>query len=414
MFEAIIITLREGVEAALVLAIALSFLRRRERPDLVTPLFAGAAVAVVASGIAAFVLGHLTLNEELTEGITMLIGAVLVFSLVWYMWRAGPRMKTEVESGMEKAASGLGALGMFLFSFGMIFREGLETAVFLSAAHFNSQGVGIWIGALAGLAAATVFGVLFVRGMIRIPLKPFFTVTSAVLSLLGLQLLVGGLHELSEAEVIPSSRTEMALIGPIVKSELLLFTLTIALVAGWLLFAPQAAPAAARAGGAEARLARARQAEDRRRRRWTGALGLVVVVILATAFVQGSHVPGRAPAVPLTAAGGTVSIDAAAVADGHIHFYETEIGGQTARFFAIRVGNEVRTCFDGCEICGDVGYYESGHQLICRNCTSPIATATVGRAGGCNPVPLPSRVDSGRVIVNLADLADGWPRLEGH
>jgi FTR1 family protein len=415
MFEAIIITLREGVEAALVLAIALSFLRRRQRLDLAPPLFAGAATALIASIGAAFVVSRLPLNAELTEGIIMLVGAVLVFSLVWFMWRAAPHMKAEVETAVEKASvAGAGAAGMFLFSFGMIFREGLETAVFLSAARFNSEGIGIWIGALIGLAAAGAFGVLFVRGMIRIPLKPFFTVTSAVLMLLGFQLLVGGLHELSEAQVIPSSRTEMAIIGPIVKSELLLFALTIALVAGWLLFAPVETPATTATEGAEGRLARARQSDDRRRRRWTGALGMAVVVVLATAFVQGSRTPARQIGTPLVATDGAVTFDAAPLDDGHPQFFETETAGETVRFFAIRVGDEIRTCFDGCEICGDIGYFQDGGDLVCRNCTSPIPATTLGRSGGCNPVPLPSRAEGGRVIVNEADLASGWPRLKGH
>src|SRR5437870_3053020 len=82
-----------------------------------------------------------------------------------------------------------------------------------------------WSGAALGLALAVGFGVLFVRGTLRIPLKPFFSLTTAVLLLISIQLLVGGLHELSEAEVLPASRREMAIIGPLVKNELLLFTL---------------------------------------------------------------------------------------------------------------------------------------------------------------------------------------------
>jgi len=415
MFEAIIITLREGVEAALVLAIALSFLRRRQRLDLVAPLFAGTAVAVVASGIAAVLISRIPYNQELTEGIIMLVGAVLVFSLVYFMWRAAPHMKHDVETAVERAAAGVGATGMFLFAFGMIFREGLETAVFLSAAHFNSQGIGIWLGAGLGLAVAVAFGVLFVRGMIRVPLGPFFTITSAVLVLLGLQLLVGGLHELSEAQLLPSSRTEMAILGPIVKNELILFTLTVALVAGWLLLAPVPAPAEAPdADGAQARLARARQTGDLRRRRWTGALGLLVVVVLATAFVQGSHVPAPEPASPLALENDRVSFATADLADGRAHFFQADAGNGTVRFFAMEVEGGVRTCLDGCEICGDIGYFKDGHNMVCRNCMSPIATGSLGRSGGCNPIPLPSHVEGDSLVVMLNDLEAALPRLKGH
>src|SRR5262249_15296464 len=187
-------------------------------------------------------------NQELAEGVAMLVGAGLVLTLVWWMWRSGPRMKQEIESGLERAARGPesgssgGGLAVFGFAFLMVFREGVETAVFLSATAFNSQGVGRWIGATAGLALAVVVGWLVSRGPLKIALKPFFSLTSAILLLIAFRLIVGGLHELSEAGLLPSSRTEMALIGPLVRSELLLLTLTVVLAAGWLLLGGRAAP----------------------------------------------------------------------------------------------------------------------------------------------------------------------------
>ncbi|HKQ57648.1 MAG TPA: FTR1 family protein, partial [Candidatus Eisenbacteria bacterium] len=248
MFEALIITLREGVEAVLVLAIALAFLRRRGRENLAPALYGGTGAALLLSVGVAWLATRVTWNEELAEGIAMLVGAALVATLVVWMWRAAPRMREEIEGGLTRATGNAqtgGVLGVFLFAFAMVFREGVETAVFLSAARFNSEGVSLWLGSLIGLALAIGFGVLFVRGSVRIPLRPFFTLTSAVLTLLALQLLAGGLHELSEAQVLPASKQEMAVIGPIVRSDLLLFTLSIALITAWLLFRRAPSPAAA-------------------------------------------------------------------------------------------------------------------------------------------------------------------------
>jgi FTR1 family protein len=420
MFESLVITLREGVEAALVLAIAWSLLRRRGLESLGGALFGGAAAALVASIAVAAWISRLTFNEELAEGIVMLVGAVLVLTLAYWMWKAGPRMKDEVESGIARAAGRPGpaaVLGIFLFSFGMVFREGVETAVFLSAVGFTSEGVGMWIAAGTGLMLAAAFGVLFVRGIVRIPLKPFFTLTSAVLVLLAFQLLVGGLHELSEAEVLPASRTEMAIIGPIVKNELLLFTLTVALVAGWLLVGPRGRPQPAAvpapAAGPEARLARAARRRERSRRRWTGIVGLAVVGFLATAFARGSQVPDKAPAEELAIEGGEVAFDAASLGNGSLRFYQLPVDGTPVRFFAISVDGDVRTCLDGCEICGDVGYFQDGVSVVCRNCTSPIVVKSLGRGGGCNPIPLPSRLDGGRVRIAVDDVRALTPLLQG-
>ena len=415
MFEALVITLREGVEAALVLAIASGLLRRQGRGDLLGPLLAGAGVALAASVVLAVLATRITYNEEIVEGTAMLVGAVFVLTLTVWMWRAAPRMKEEISSGLARGAA-RGALGVAAFGFVMVVREGFETAVFLAAAQFNSNGLQLWAGALLGLALATTFGVAFARGALKISLKPFFSLTTAVLLLVAFQLVVGGLHELSEGRVLPASRAEMALVGPIVKNELLLFTLTLALAVGWMLLGAGRSPApvpstsgpeAPRA--AEARLARAAAARERAWRRGFGALGLVVVALLAASFVSRARIPAAEPATELTADSGAVTFDAGLLADGRMHFFTAPTAAGSVRFFAIRVAGQVRTNLDACEICGPIGYFLEGGAAVCRNCTSPIALTSLGRPGGCNPVPLRSRLEGSRVVVELADLAAAAP-----
>src|SRR5512144_80307 len=120
MFEALVITLREGVEAVLVLAIALASLRRRGEAQLAGALYAGTALALAMSVGVAFLAMRVTWNQELAEGIAMLVGSALVVTLVVWMWRAAPRMREEIEAGLGRASNGataVSALGVFLFSF---------------------------------------------------------------------------------------------------------------------------------------------------------------------------------------------------------------------------------------------------------------------------------------------------------
>src|SRR5262245_24798745 len=117
MFEALVITLREGVEAVLVLAIALASLRRRGEGHLAPALYAGTALALALSVGVAALATRVTWNEELAEGIAMLIGAALVISLVVWMWRAAPHMKAEIESGLARATSGGTVAGVVFFAF---------------------------------------------------------------------------------------------------------------------------------------------------------------------------------------------------------------------------------------------------------------------------------------------------------
>ena len=97
-----------------------------------------------------------------------------------------------------------------------------------------------------------------------------------------------------------------------------------------------------------------------------------------------------------------------------MHFFEAPLGQGSVRFFAIRVGSDVRTNLDACEICGPIGYFLEGGTVVCRNCTSPIALSSLGRRGGCNPIPVRSRVEGSRVVVDVADLAAAAPLARGH
>ena len=117
----------------------------------------------------------------------------------------------------------------------MIFREGVETVLMLTAVRFDTSGVLDIAGVVLGLGLAVLFGVSFVRGTIRINLRSFFRMTTVILMVIVVQLAITGLHELSESQVLPSSRREMALIGPIVSNEVFFFVAILALAGAMLL-----------------------------------------------------------------------------------------------------------------------------------------------------------------------------------
>ena len=178
-------------------------------------------------------------------------------------------------------------------------------------------------------------------------------------------------------------------------------------------------PPGAAAAGPEVRLERARHAREGARRRWTGLVALVVVGLLATAFVQRSRLPAQAPAEPLVFEHGSASFDPHRLEDGRLHFFQVTLADprsgtpRSLRFFGVRVNGEIRTCFDACEICGDKGYFQDAGAVVCRNCTSPIVLASLGQTGGCNPIPLPHTLEGGRCVVRERDLAAALPRLSG-
>src|SRR5438046_8316774 len=97
----------------------------------------------------------------------------------------------------------------------MVLREGVETVLILGAVSLNSTELLSFLGTLLGVSVAILFGVMFVKGSVRINLQKFFRVTTVILFFVAAQLIISGLHELSENGVLPSSREEMAIIGPI-------------------------------------------------------------------------------------------------------------------------------------------------------------------------------------------------------
>src|SRR6202023_2658218 len=128
----------------------------------------------------------------------------------------------KVEAYAVRAGRAAG-LGIFLFVFLMVVREGAELALILRAVEMSTEGLQTWIGTILGIAAAVAVGVFFFKGTLRVPLHRFFAVTSAILMLVAFQLALTGLHELSEAQWLPSSKREMAIIGPIVRNDLFFF-----------------------------------------------------------------------------------------------------------------------------------------------------------------------------------------------
>ncbi len=117
----------------------------------------------------------------------------------------------------------------------MIFREGVETVLMLMATPTRASGHPRGFSRYRRITLATLFGIAFVRGTIRVNLGQFFNMTTAILMVVVFQLAVTGLHELSESGVLPSSKTEMALIGPVVKNDIFFFVTILALAAAMML-----------------------------------------------------------------------------------------------------------------------------------------------------------------------------------
>ena len=411
MLSAFLIALREGVEASLVVGIILVYLSRTGRSHLARFVWYGVAAAAALSLVAALALERWRISEDGFEGLLLLLAAVFVITMIVWMNRVARHLKKEIEQKVEARAVRAGdaaGWGIFLFVFLMVLREGAELALILRAVELSSEGLQTWIGTIVGIAAAVAVGIFFFNGTLRVPLHRFFAATSIILMLVAFQLGLTGLHELSEAQWLPSSKAEMAIIGPIVRNELFFFVFIFGAAALLVLREWQSAShakAAKQVGGeAEKRLL---EFQNRRQRRWMAAAAsacLVVILVLTADFIY-ARANSAPPAVtPLAAQNDQVRLPIAQVGDGNLHLFQTDVGGQSIRFMIIKKPDGWGTALDACRICGAEGYRQDGQNVVCRHCGSAIYVPSIGQAGGCNPIGVPSRIDGSDLVVNLSSL----------
>ena len=411
MLSAFLIALREGVEASLVVGIILVYLARTSRSHLTRYVWGGVAAAVALSLAVAIALERFNISEDGFEGLLLLLAAAFVVTMVVWMNRIARHLKKEIEDKVESYASRAGSAagwGIALFVFLMVLREGAELALILRAVELSTEGLQTWIGTLAGITAAILVGLFFFKGTLKVPLHRFFAVTSAILTLVAIQLAVTGLHELSEARWIPSSKTEMALLGPIVRNELFFFIFVFGAAAFMIFREWQSATLSkamkSAANDAERRLM---EAQNRRQRFWMMAAGvasLTVILALTADFIYAKVNAAPVQAREVTAVNNIVRIPVSEVQDGNLHLFTLKANGQSIRFMVIKKPNGYGTALDACLICGAEGYRQEGQNVMCRHCASAIYIPSIGQKGGCNPIGFTSQVDSNEIAIDVSAL----------
>ncbi|HVB86377.1 MAG TPA: Fe-S-containing protein [Candidatus Dormibacteraeota bacterium] len=411
MISALLVALREGVEAALVVGIVLVYLDRSGRSSLKRYAWAGVILATLASIAAAVALQQLRISEDGFEGVLMLVASALVVTVIIWMNSVAHSLRKEIENRVasyaEKTTRAAG-WGIGAFVFFMVVREGAELVLILRAVELSTKGLQVWIGTILGIALAVAVGYFFFQGTLRIPLHRFFRATSIILMVVAFQLALTGLHELSEAMWIWSSKMEMATIGPIVRNEVFFFAVILGVAALVVLrewFGARRPPEDPSLNAAERRKL---EWEFKKQRRWSFAaasLCAIVVISLAAEFAYARVTNAQTPATILRGQNGEVSIPLSQLRDTNMHFYTADVDNAAVRFFVIHEnGGDYVVALDACQICGWAGYRQEGQNVVCRNCGATIYIPSIGEKGGCNPIPVKSSVDGESVVIDLSAL----------
>lgn len=205
MLETAVITFREGMEAFLIVAICIAYLKRTGRPHLLKAVFAAIVVAIIVSGILGVWLESIAGNPA-AEGALAMVAGVLVATLTVHMIKAAKTISKSITNRLEKSAqkSGIWAsIGIFVFVALMITREGMETALMMNGIKYESSPTSMMIGAVLGLLLACAAAYMWQKKSHLIQLGRFLQVTAIFLLLFAAHLFMYGFHELTEAMAIP-------------------------------------------------------------------------------------------------------------------------------------------------------------------------------------------------------------------
>lgn len=208
MLSASLITLREGLEAALIVGIVLGYLQQIGRRDRTSLVWAGVGLAALLSTIIAVAMRAIGAEleepfEQIFEGSTMVLAVIVLTWMIFWMRSQGRLIKGTLERNVQTAIMRGEKWGLFGLAFFAVFREGLETALFLAANTFAADTQGTLIGALIGIALAVTLGVLIYRYAVRLNMKLFFDATSILLIVFAAGLITHAVHEFQEIGWLP-------------------------------------------------------------------------------------------------------------------------------------------------------------------------------------------------------------------
>jgi uncharacterized membrane protein len=195
-----------------------------------------------------------------------------------------------------------------------------------------------------------------------------------------------------------------------VKNETFFFITILAMAAAMMIWEWRKRRAT-RTDGLEGAALRKVRSNARRERLWmiaSSTAACVFILLITAEFIYARQSTALSASTPVTLENGAVRIPVASVTGGVLHRYELADGGIHVRFIAIeKPDHTIATALDACMICGTQGFYQKGPEMICRNCASAIVTSTVGTKGGCNPIPLPSHIDNGTIVIDAAAFDPG-------
>jgi high-affinity iron transporter len=208
VIPALLITLREGLEASLIVTLIAAYLARTGRREALPKVWLGVVAAALASAVAGIVVAVgaaelSTKQQELFEGFASVAAAGVLTWMIFWMRRQARSIKSELEQKTDRALASGSAAALVALAFVAVVREGLETVLFMYAAFkSSSSAAATGTGAVLGLVTAIAIGYGIYAGGVHLNLRRFFQITGGLIVIVSAGLLAGAVHELNEGGVL--------------------------------------------------------------------------------------------------------------------------------------------------------------------------------------------------------------------
>jgi high-affinity iron transporter len=224
MIASLVLSLREGLEAALIIGIVLGALRRTGHSHLNRYVWFGVVSAFVVSLLVALLLRLVDKElvgtaEQIFEGVTLLLAAAVLTWMIFWMQKQSGSLRSELDNKVNQAASLGGQGALFFLAFISVFREGIELALYLTASSLTSSATQTLIGTSIGLTSAAILGYLLYTTALRLNLKRFFQITALILILFAGGLVAHSVAEFNEAGVIPAIISPIWNLNPLLNDQ---------------------------------------------------------------------------------------------------------------------------------------------------------------------------------------------------
>ncbi|MBM7624736.1 Fe-S-containing protein [Sporohalobacter salinus] len=418
MLETLIMTLKYGLELAILSGVLFGFIYKTKQKKLSLYGYGSLGLALLFSILLAYSMVNLRIEKEL-KTLLSFTGFILTVIMIGWIWRQKVIYQSisNTEDKLSRSSSFLSKVIIFIFGLYLGIKFETELLLFptritvdsMLTTGFNTELLLKYVGGVLGIVLAVGFTVVLIKAHKKMTVKQSrnLAILTYIVNLLRLGIL--SFYGLMIKDIIEVTPELISKLAPFYNNIDYFFYLLLAVIVIQLLINAFRKKDLTTTEGLNPAQLRKVKAKFRNKERWAKAGVFMVsflILLLGVNYIYANQSVKLTPAVKLEPSNGQFSIKKADLADGKLHrySYQTE-DGTVIEFFLIKKAEDAYgVVYDACEICGAAGYYQRENKVICKRCDVVMNKMTIGFPGGCNPIPMEYSTDKNSIQIEVDEL----------